>query len=78
MHFFQQHQRKILNRVLDHKTLIPANKHIKGFSTHIKEKVFSKTCKDTADGSDTPANHMTGNLLKTENGNNEEQQHTYV
>ena len=29
-------------------------------------------------GSDTPAKYTTGNMLKTENGNNEEQQRTHV
>ena len=51
------------------------NKRIGDFRTHIEEKVFSKTCKDSAGGSDTPDKY---NLLKTENGNNEEQQHTQV
>ena len=54
------------------------NKHIEDFSTHVERKIFSKTCKDSADGSGTPAKYMTGNLLKTENGNNEEQQHIPV
>eukprot|EP00731_Ephydatia_muelleri_P017488 Em0010g586a len=51
------------------------NKHIGDFNTHVEEKVhvFSKTCKDIADRSDTPDKY---NLLKTENGNNEVQQHT--
>eukprot|EP00731_Ephydatia_muelleri_P017458 Em0010g556a len=50
------------------------NKHIEVFSTPVEVKVFSQIHKDSAGGSDTPANHMTGNLLKTEYGNNEEQQ----
>ena len=53
------------------------NKHIGDFSTHVAEKVFSKTCKTSADRSDTPAKYMTENL-KTENGYNDEQQHTHV
>ena len=44
---------------------------IEDFRTHIEEKVFSKTCKDSGGGSDTPDKYMTGNL-KTENGNNED------
>ena len=54
------------------------NKHIEDFSTHFEEKVFSQTCKGSGGGSDTPAKYMTDNLLKTTNGNDEEQQHTYV
>ena len=54
------------------------NKHIEVFSTPAEEKVFSQIHKDSAGGSDTPAKYKTGNLLKTENGNNEEQQHTHV
>ncbi|KAL5469205.1 hypothetical protein EMCRGX_G030429 [Ephydatia muelleri] len=50
------------------------NKHIGDFSTHFEEKVFSKTCKDSRGGSDTPDKYMTGNLLKTENGKNEDTQ----
>ena len=43
----------------------------------------SATSEDQADhnmqcGSDTPAKYTTGNLLKTGNGNHEEQQHAYV
>ena len=51
------------------------NKHIGDFSACVEEKVFSKTCKDSAGGSDTPDKY---NLMKTKNGNNEEQQHTQV
>ena len=51
------------------------NKHIEVFSTPAEEKVFSQIRKDSAGGSDTPAKY---NLLTTENGNNEVQQHTQV
>ena len=51
------------------------NKHIGVLSTPVEEKVISQIRKDSAGGSDTPGKY---NLLKTENGNNEEQQHTQV
>ena len=52
-------------------------------SSDLNSTLTSATGEDQADqnmqcGSNTPANHMTGNLLKTENGNNEEQQRTHV
>ena len=52
------------------------NKHIGDSSTHVAEEVFSKTCKTSAESYDTPAKYMymTGNLLKTKNGNNEDTQ----
>ena len=50
------------------------NKRIGNFNTHVGEIVFSKTCKDSGGGSDVRIIHMTGNLLKTENGNNEDTQ----
>ena len=51
------------------------NKHIEVFSTPAEKKIFSQIRKDSAGGSDTPDKY---NFLKTENGNNEEQQHTHV
>ena len=52
-------------------------------SSDLNSTLTSATGEEQADqnmqcGSVAPANHMTGNLLKTENGNNEEQQHTHV
>ena len=47
------------------------NMHIEVFSTPVE---VSQIHKDSAGGSDTPEKYMKGNLLKTENGNNEEQQ----
>ena len=60
------------------KKLMLPNKHITVFTTHVAEEVFSQPCKDNTHGSDTPAKYTTGNMLKPENGNNEEQQHTHV
>ena len=52
-------------------------------SSDLNSTLTFATGEDQADqnmqcGSDTPAKYMTRNLLKTENGNNDEQQHTHV